>query len=215
VTSQLDSLLRRVEQGEFPAADMGVTHVPQPSAGIAAVLGFTGHTVVAADVDAELLTRELPASDPGAAFNPPFLTALTQALGMRVSNIDIVTMAPRRPGPPSLTLHRVDDQTHPRVRRALRYRTDITVWGCRGGVVLIGRGLGDRWEMAVEVEPEFRGRGLGRALAEAATHLVPADRPLWAQIGVGNAASVRALLAAGFVPVGEEALLLPLGPATT
>jgi hypothetical protein len=37
--------------------------------------------------------------------------------------------------------------------------------------------------------------------------LVPGGQPLWAQIAPGNAASVRAFLAAGFLPVGAEALL--------
>ena len=36
---------------------------------------------------------------------------------------------------------------------------------------------------------------------------VPEGTPLWAQIAPGNAASVRAFLAAGFRPVGAEALL--------
>jgi hypothetical protein len=39
---------------------------------------------------------------------------------------------------------------------------------------------------------------------------MPVDAPLWAQIAPGNAASVRAFLAAGYVPVGAEALLTAL-----
>jgi hypothetical protein len=53
-----------------------------------------------------------------------------------------------------------------------------------------------------------RDHGLGRTLVTAARHLVPGGAPLWAQIAPGNAASVRAFLAAGFAPVGGEALLL-------
>jgi len=78
-----------------------------------------------------------------------------------------------------------------------------------GGVVLIGRGIAGRWEVAVEVDEDQRGHGLGRSLARAARHLVPGGAPLWAQISPGNAASVRAFLAAGFQPVGSEALLTP------
>jgi RimJ/RimL family protein N-acetyltransferase len=37
---------------------------------------------------------------------------------------------------------------------------------------------------------------------------VPAEAVVWAQIAPGNAASVRAFLAAGFQPVGAEALLV-------
>lgn len=36
---------------------------------------------------------------------------------------------------------------------------------------------------------------------------VPGGAPLWAQVAPANAASMRAFLAAGFVPVGAEALL--------
>ena len=67
--------------------------------------------------------------------------------------------------------------------------------------------MAGRWEVALEVEPGYRGKGLGRELAAAARHLVPEGTPLWAQIAPGNAASVRAFLAAGFRPVGAEALL--------
>jgi L-amino acid N-acyltransferase YncA len=74
--------------------------------------------------------------------------------------------------------------------------------------VLLGRGVAGRWEVAIEVDPGRRDQGLGRELALAARHLQPdADAPLWAQISPGNAASVRAFLAAGYQPVGSEALL--------
>jgi hypothetical protein len=43
----------------------------------------------------------------------------------------------------------------------------------------------------------------------AADTLVPDGALLWAQVAPGNAASVRAILAARFAPVGAEALLVP------
>ena len=43
--------------------------------------------------------------------------------------------------------------------------------------MLIGRGVAARWEASIEVDPGRRGGGLGRALAAAARHLVPADTP--------------------------------------
>ncbi len=46
-------------------------------------------------------------------------------------------------------------------------------------------------------------------LARAARHLVPDGRPVWAQCAPGNASSLRALLAAGYTPVGSEVLLIP------
>lgn len=49
---------------------------------------------------------------------------------------------------------------------------------------------------------------LGRGLATAARHLVPVGEPVWSQQAAGNARSVRAFQAAGFRPVGAEALLI-------
>ncbi len=101
--------------------------------------------------------------------------------------------------------------THARIARALRYRDDARVWQADGGIVALGRGVAGRWEVSVEVEPDFRGRGLGRQLASAARHLAPGGATVWAQIAPGNAASVRTFLRAGFRPVGAEALLTPAG----
>ena len=48
--------------------------------------------------------------------------------------------------------------------------------------------------------------GLGRRLVAAARGLVPDGDPLWAQVAPGNAASLRAVLGGGFVPVAAEVL---------
>ena len=122
-----------------------------------------------------------------------------------MNSIDIVMIAPRLIGRPPVPLSGVEARHHPRVQRALRYREEV--WVTEGGLLVLGRGVGGRWELAVEVEPEHRSRGLGRALAIAGRHLVPGTA-LWAQITPGNSASVRAFLAAGFTPVGAEALLV-------
>jgi len=201
-------LLDDIARGDFPPTDMGVTHVAQPSPRDAAVIATTAHVIVAADVPPEWLAEHLPPGDPGAAFNPPFLGALEEKTERRVNNIDMLFVSPPRSGSPALALSAVHDREHPRVRRAGRYRDDITVYTCDGGVLVIGRGLAGRWEVGLEVAPAYRGKGLGRAMATAAAHLVPDGAPLWAQIGVGNVASIRAFLAAGFVPVAEEALLV-------
>ena len=60
----------------------------------------------------------------------------------------------------------------------------------------------------MEVAPAHRGAGLGRRLIAAGRRLAPAGAPLFAQVSPGNAASLRAFLAAGFRPVGAEVLLL-------
>ncbi len=202
----LESILRAVEAGE---------HLPtQPwyrvvaFAGTEMVLAFPGLNVIVTTLEPEWVQEQLPVEDLSLPLNPPFLRAMEHRTGRRVNNIDLLTLAPRLPGAPPPGLTKVTDTDHPRVRRALRYRTDVAVYQAEGGVLVIGRGVGGRWEAAVEVAEHARGKGLGRRLALAARHLVGDDRPIWAQIAPGNAASVRAFLAAGYAPVGAEALLV-------
>jgi GNAT superfamily N-acetyltransferase len=172
------------------------------------VLGFTGHHVVVTDAEEAWVRAQLP-PDLSAPLNPPFLTALGARTGRRTNNIDLVMVAPSLPGPPRLRLTETGATDHPRVARARRYRDQLRSWTTAGGVLVVGRGLAGRWELALEVDEPARGRGLGRALVTAARQLVPGGALLWAQVAPGNAASVRAILAAGFVPVGAEALLVP------
>ncbi len=116
----------------------------------------------------------------------------------------------RCPLPPTSRLTELtptEDAAHPRLARALLHRDDVRAWQAPGGVVMIGRGVAGRFEVAIEVDPAHRGCGLGTRLATAARQLVPAGQPVWAQIAPANAASVRAFLAAGFRPIGAEALL--------
>jgi GNAT superfamily N-acetyltransferase len=193
----------------FPPADGSIRVILPGAAREAAVLGLTGHILVAADVSQDWVDARLNRWQLSDAYLPPFLGELARTVDRRVNAIDMIALAPPLAGPPALTLTEVAaDATHPRVRRSRRYRDDVLVWTTDGGLLTIGRGLAGRWEVALEVDAASRGKGLGRALAEAARHLVPDGRPLWAQIAPGNAASVRALLAAGFRPVGTEALLV-------
>lgn len=192
----------------LPPADGSLRVVGQPAGNAAAVVSFTGHIVVAADIRPEWVRERLRPGQLSEAYLPPFLGALAEAVGRRVNAIDMVLVAPplRPATEPPLTERDLD---HPRVRRARRYRRDVRVWTTDGGVVSVGRGLAGRWEVGLEVADGYRGRGLGRALATAARGLVPDGRPIWAQVAPGNAASVRAFLAAGYAPVGMEAMLVP------
>jgi GNAT superfamily N-acetyltransferase len=219
--TELAHLLTRAAHGVFPAPDGTVLFLPQPSPRDAGVIAFTAYTVVFADTgaagavgDGDAALRALLASgDLSAPLNPPFLSALAARTGRHVDNIDVLTAAEPLPGPPADPgLHEATDRSHPLILRALRHRDDVRVWTVPGGTLLLGRGVAGRWEAAVEVEPQARGRGLGRALAAAARHLVPDGEPLWAQVAPGNAASLRAFLAAGFTPVGAEALLVGSPP---
>jgi GNAT superfamily N-acetyltransferase len=189
-----------------------VTILQQPSPRDAGVLGFTAHAVIFIDADPAWVASLLPPGDLSGPLTPAFLQALSARTGRRAQSADLLAAAAPLPGPPPLDLTPAADLAHPRIARARRYRDDVRAWETDGGVVLIGRGVASRWETAVEVDPEHQGRGLGRRLARAARHLVPGGAPLWAQVAPGNAASVRAFLAAGFAPVGAETLLAPPTP---
>ena len=204
---RLAAFLDDAAAGWFPPADGGVTILPQPSPRDAGVIGFTAHAVVFVDADPGWVSAQLPPGDLSGPLSPGFLQALCARTGRLAHSVDVLGVAWPLPGPPDIELTVVDSAAHPRVSRALRYRDEVRAWRAPGGVLLLGRGIADRWETAIEVEPGRRCRGLGRALATAARHLVPGDRPLWAQIAPANAASIRAFLAAGFKPVGAEAHL--------
>ena len=204
----LAGVLRDVAAGRFPPADGGVTVLPAPAARDAGVLGFTAHAVVFIDADPAWVTARLPPGDLAAPLSPDFLQALCARTSRQAHGTDLLCVASALPGPPDIALTPASDRAHPRVARALRYRDDVRAWRGDGGLVVLGRGIAARWEVSVEVDPGHRGHGLGRALATAARHLVPAGSPLWAQIAPANAASVRAFLAAGFQPVGAEAHLI-------
>lgn len=204
---QLGHLLDDAAAGRFPAADGGVTVLPQPSARDAGVINFTAHAVIFVDTDPDWVASQLAAGDLGAPLSPPFLQALCHATNRRAGSIDMLCVTEPLAGPPPIGLTPEADLAHPRIARALNCRDDVRAWRADGGVVLLGRGVAGRWETAVEVDEDRRGQGLGRQLATAARHLVPVGTPLWAQVAPGNAASVRAFLAAGFAPVGAEILL--------
>ncbi|WP_433461184.1 GNAT family N-acetyltransferase [Micromonospora sp. CA-248212] len=209
--STLADILRAAANGLFPPADGGTTVVPQPCHRDAGVIAFTAHSVVFTNEDPEWVRHTLAAIDCdglAATMNPRFLVALLDRTGRRTDTIDLLTVASPLTGPPPLRLTEVPDAGHARAGRARRRRDDVRVWAADGGVVVLGRGVAGRWETAIEVDEDCRHRGLGRALATAARHLVPDGQPLWAQQAAGNARSVRAFQAAGFRPVGAEALLL-------
>ncbi|AEV82253.1 hypothetical protein ACWT_1236 [Actinoplanes sp. SE50] len=182
--------------------------VPPPSSDRAAVVSFPGHVVVAAAVE-PVWAEKLAGEDFAAPTGPRFLTALEDRFGLHAGAFDVSLLATPLAGDPPLPLTPLNASGHPRALRAHRYRTDVRLWTSQHGLLVVGRGLGGRWEVAFEVDPAARGRGHGRLLAAAARHLIPQDRPIWAQCAPGNAASLRVLLAAGFQPVGSEILLMP------
>jgi GNAT superfamily N-acetyltransferase len=209
-------LLEAAARGSAPAAD-GTVEVTEPPPGpVDAVLAFAAHHVVVARVDPAAVLARLDPGDVGAPMTPPFLVWLGDLLGAdHPPTLDVVLVAPAvsnagsldemiavRPMPPDLR--------HRRVRRAAAYRGNLRVWETwdGDGLLIVGRGLAGRWEVAFEVEPEARGRGIGRGLAAAARRMIPEGEYVFAQVAPGNVPSLRALLAAGYEPIGAEVLFL-------
>jgi L-amino acid N-acyltransferase YncA len=73
----------------------------------------------------------------------------------------------------------------------------------RSALAVVGRGIAGLTEVSFELEPSRRGAGGGAELARDALSAIPAGQLAVAAVAPGNAASVRALLSAGFVPLGS------------
>ena len=209
MTHPLLGLLLDAARGRPPTPDGAVEVLPPLRGPVDAVLAFTAHHVVVGDVDPELVAAWLPDGDLSAPMGAPFLAWLGGRLGSRPGSLDVVLAAEGLGGEPPLELLPVADADRgERVARALRYRAGLEVWTDpeQAGMLLLGRGLAGRRELAFEVAPARRNRGLGRRLVDAARHLTPPGEPLFAQVAPGNAASLRAVGAAGFRPLGAEVL---------
>lgn len=211
MAESLRDILDAAARGVFPPADGGTSVVPQHGGRDAGVIAFTAHSVVFTDDAEEGWVRRTLASlgcDPLAAtMNARFLTAFGERTGRRTDTIDVLLTGTPLPGQPEVGLTEVADPGHPRVVAARRRRDGVRVWAADGGVLVMGRGVGGRLEVAVEVAEGARHRGLGRRLVTAARQLAGGE-VVWAQVSAGNARSLRAFQAAGYRPVGSEALFL-------
>lgn len=193
VTHPLLDVLLAAADGVFPPADGRAVYLPPLPGDAAAVVSLTGRAYLATD-------RHVPDLDGfGSALQPEVLRRI--AGERRIGTID-VTLVARGLGGGSLSL-RTDLDEHPRVRYARSLRESVQVYGDERGLVTIARGLAGRTEMSVEVGTP----GTGRALIHAARQLVPPGAPLFAAVAPGNARSLRAFLAEGFVPLGSEVLI--------
>ena len=203
------SVLEEAARGKLPAPDDRVEVIGEDPGRAFGVLAFPAHFYVLAPVEPEWVGQFLRPGDYGAPLGARFLTALASRLGAGLGTVDAVLAARAHGGGDSWGLRPLGGAAHRRVERAQRYRDDVRVWqtGDGAGCLILGRGLVGRWEVAFEVEPQARGRGLGRGLAAAALGLLPAGTPVFAQVAPGNSVSLRATLAAGYVPVAAEVLL--------
>ena len=150
------------------------------------------------------------------AADPRLITALAGPGGW-IDSLDML-MAGRgtgRAGEPPRLVGRPDLATHPRAAFAVRLRDQVRPMGyadrSRGALALISCGIAGLTELSFELEPQRRGQGGGSELVRDALTAIPAGRLVMAAVAPGNAASVRALLAAGFVPLGSLQLFRRAG----
>jgi hypothetical protein len=72
----LATLLEDAARGDFPEPDGAVEVLPAPPGRCMAVVGFTAHHVVAADVAPEWVSAQLPEDDLSAPMSASFLMAV-------------------------------------------------------------------------------------------------------------------------------------------
>jgi hypothetical protein len=219
----LHRILVDATERRFPDVD-GAVEVIEPMAGDHhAVVEFTGHSFVLTNRDAgDVMARG--ADGFGGASHPDLLRWLAGPDGW-IGSLDAVLFA-RGVGGGRLP-ERFDLEDHPRVTRSRAHRRDVHVYGDNTGLITIGRGLVDRLELSVETVgepsagavvgeaagevPGARTPGAGRRLIGEALGLISPGEVVFAQVAPGNAASLRAFLSCGFVPIGAETLLHPAG----
>ena len=209
----LAAMLESAAAGKFPAADGSVVVLPQPSERDAGVISLTGFAVIFADADREWVTGAVAARRP-----------------VRSAERELPPRTRRAPRPEDAQHRHADLRRPPRRTAGAGTRPDRAVSQRRIGGI---RGSPGRCSTATMCAPGKRRAALccSAAASPAATRspsrstrrtaeaaLAPALRKLrgtssrtaarlWAQIAPANAASVRAFLAAGFRPIGAEALL--------
>jgi GNAT superfamily N-acetyltransferase len=205
-------LLVRAWRGPRPDADGSWARVPPWREGVHGVVAVTGRAMVSAPErvsDADLDGWGLDGF--GGAHDPRVMTRLAGEGGW-VDVLDAVLLAEGTGDPEPWLVPRSDLVDHPRVRHALPIRGDLRVLGLDGDddtVLTMARGIGGLFELSFQVAPRRRGSGLGTALAAAARGLVPPGEPVAACVSPANVPSLRALLRAGFDPVGSVQVYRP------
>lgn len=205
--NRLAEIFEKSADGVFPAIDGVVEVVPVPTTlDLEAVVELTGHAIVATALPpADVLAGGYDAF--GGIVSPDFLRWLAGP-GGDIGCHDAVLVR-RGTGRSNLPI-RTDLDDHPRVVASRRRRTHVSIYGDDRGLITVGKGLANRWETSVELFARTRGsEGSGRALIGEAVGHVPENAPVFASVAPGNAASLRAFLACGFVPIGAEVIIHP------
>lgn len=210
----LARLIAAYANGDHLWPDGGWQRVEPWRPPLEAVVAFTGRAVfaVSSDIPDDELSA-LGADGFGGAHDPRLIAALAGPDGW-IDSLDALLVG-RGTGAPGLAprlVPRPDLHDHPRARLAAELRDDVEVLGRPGGsdstVVTLARGVGGLRELSFEVDPAQRG-GAGAPLVRDALTTVPSGELVVAAVAPGNAASLRAVLSAGFTPVGSLQLFRP------
>lgn len=206
-------LLIAAAAGNHPEPDGTVTFLPPFADGREAVVAFTGHAVIASRLGSDDLA-DLRPDGFGGALAPAVLLRLA---GGGTIGVNDVTLAAHGTGGAAggttgiAPTRRWDD--HPRVAHAQHLRRSVEVHGDDRGFITLGRGLAGRREISIEIVEAQRGTGVARVLLDHGRRLVEHGAPLFAAVSPGNVRSLRAFLAAGFVPIASEVIVSPHEPA--
>jgi hypothetical protein len=201
----LGGLIAAAAAGRFPAADGSWRRVPPWRHGVEAIVAFTGHAVFAVEPDIpDRLLGELGADGFGGAHDPRLISTLAGADAW-IDSLDMLLVATGNGTSP--LVDRPDLASHPRAAFAARIRDCPRVMGYpdpgRSDLAVISKGIGGLTEISFELEPGRRGSGAGAGLVRDALGTIPGGEIAVAAVAPGNAASVRALLTAGFRPAGS------------
>jgi hypothetical protein len=203
-------MIAGVAEGRFPAPDGGWHRVPPWRDGLEGVVSFTAHSVLAVGPDVpDSWLEELGADGLGGADHPRLITALAGPGGW-IDCLDMLLTSHGTGGDGTGLVDRGDLAGHPRAQFAARIRERRRVLGYadrgRSALVVLSTGLAGLTELSFELEPGRRGGGQAADLIRAALACVPRGELVVAAAAPGNVASVRALLTAGFTPVGSVQL---------
>lgn len=204
----LGQLIASAADGQFVPVDGGWQRVPPWRPNLEGIVSFTGHAVLAlAPQTSDDLLVTLGVDGFGGAHDPRLITALAGPDGW-IDSLDVL-LTGRGTGSTAVArrlVHRPDLAGHPRAQFAATIRDHLEILGYpdrdRSALAILSRGLAGLRELSFEIEPEHRG-GAGAALIRDALGAVPSGQLVVTAVAPGNAASLRALLSAGFTPVGS------------
>ena len=205
-------LLLRAWRGPREPVDGSWARVPPWRPGVFGVAAVTGRAMVSAPdrvTDADLDGWGLDGW--GHAHDPRVMTRLAGDAGW-VDVLDAVLLAEGTGTAEPWLVPRPDLVDHPRVRHALPIRGNVRVHGLDGDdetVLTLATGIGGLPELSLQVATARRGTGLGTDLARAARGLAERGEPVAACVSPANVPSLRALLSAGFEPVGSVQVYRP------